>query len=261
MTNRELIINNIKKLVSIAKYNGDETLVTLNKEFIPDTFHDEIDKIINKDKIEKFEFFDIINQKIDSSDIKNTDWGFLRTDLINCKSSVDIYYLSDKKLINNYNKTVIGDFLNRYIIFKNLCEENNIEIKDEEAFKQITLKSNYNQNLLLLSALFNIHPDFIKDNNLHLEDSIRMKECKEIWKKLILNKKEECINTLEIEKNEAELEKDENTLSEIKIILDLLNNIDKESNIIIDENIETIKDLICHWPSLLLPPPNMVNYE
>ena len=112
MTNRELIVTNIKKIVGIAKYNGDETLVTLNKEFIPDIYHEEIDKIISKDTIEEYEYFDILNQKIASSNCKETDWGFLKVDLIKCETSIDMYYLNDLNLINNYNKTIIRDVKN-----------------------------------------------------------------------------------------------------------------------------------------------------
>jgi hypothetical protein len=255
MTNRELIINNIKKIVGIVKYNGNETLVTLNKDFIPEIFHKQIDEIINLKNIDKFQYFDILNQKVTSSDIKNTDWGFIKTDLINCQSSIDIYHLNDLKKINEYNKVVITEYIGKYIKLKNLCDEQNIEIKDEKFYKDIVIKNNYNDNLLMLSVLFNIHPQNILENNLDV-----LKEHKLIWKNKILSKKEQSINTLQSEKNDAIAENDKNTLEEIDIILKMLNDIDEE----IDndfKNIESIKELIYYWPSLLLPAPNMVNYE
>jgi hypothetical protein len=256
MTNRELIVTNIKKLVGIAKHNGSETLVTLNKEFIPGIYHDKIDKIITEEPNrinEDYEYFDILNQKIASSNCKKTDWGFLKIDLIKCKNSIDMYYLNDTSLINNYNKTIIRDFIGKFMEFKTLCEVEKIEIQNEDYFREIVIKNNYNQNLLLLSALFNVHPQNILDNNV----SDNLDNCKKIWKEQINIKKQNSIDTLLEEKENID---EETILEEISIILNMLNDLDKD----IDkdfEDIKDIKDLIYYWPSLLLPAPRMVNYE
>ena len=164
-----------------------------------------------------------------------------------------IQYISHgPKFITRTDKTLaeITTF-RQYDVYKQLSENQDKELCFSERF----LKENVSMNIrLLLCEIFKcvlLWEDFVVDV-LDEKLSHTFRDC---WLDVILNSRDKAKQTIQQELEE--LENDENyndTIEEINLIIDMLDNIDAEYRDVLD-GCNNINDILNTWPPILLPHP------